>query len=51
MIAAIDLWARRLVAWPLVLIGMVLTAMAACLILTGAWLVNVNLESDELGES
>jgi len=51
VIALIDLWGRRLVAWPMVLVGLLLTSIAAVLILAGAWIVNVNLESDDPGES
>jgi hypothetical protein len=43
MIAEIDLFARRCVAWPLVFIGYGLTCLAALLIQAGAWLLNLDV--------
>lgn len=47
MLASLDLFARRCVAWPLVLLGYVMTCTAGLLIRIGAWLVNVDVSEAE----
>lgn len=44
---AIDWWARRCVAWPLALAGMMLTWVSEALILAAAWVADIDPDDDE----
>ena len=44
MIAVIDFWAKRLVAYPLVMGGWALTQLAGWMIQCGAWIADVETE-------
>lgn len=46
MLAAIDLFARRIVAWPLALIGLALSFVSEGLIYAAAWLVGIDPSDD-----
>ena len=47
MIRDVDLWARRLIAWPLVLIGYGMTCTASLFIKAGMWLIDVDASDIE----
>lgn len=48
MIYEIDLFARRCVAWPLVIVGYALTCIGGGLVKAGAWLVNIDVSECDL---
>jgi hypothetical protein len=43
----IDFYARRCVAWPLAILGLLLTWISEGLIRTAAWLADVDPQNDE----
>ena len=43
----IDFYARRAVAWPLALLGLLLTELSALLITAAAWVADVDPQDDE----
>lgn len=49
MLRAFDAAGRRAVAWPLVILGLILTQMAVALIRAGAWIAGINTEDTSRG--